>query len=278
MKEALMTVAKIPLLLLTAITLSSSAIAAKKAPVIVKEGTGTFQGDLFLPNQTGKPLPLVVVVHEWWGKNTYPEMRASRIAEELGYAALAVDLYGNSRIAGDPKEAQALSAPFYKDPEMGVKRLKEFIAAAPSAAVAASGAIDTSKIAVIGYCFGGGQALNLARADQMPENENLLGVVSFHGSLASTLQAHKPIKTKILVLHGGSDQMVKPQDVANFKAEMKKAGADLSFISYPKATHAFTNPEATELGKKYHIPISYNAEADKKSWDEMVTFLRKIFE
>ena len=220
---------------------------------------------------------MVVVVHEWWGKNNYPEMRAKKIADELGYAALAVDLYGDGKTVVTPPEAQGLATPFYKEPSIGVKRLKAFIAATPDAAKKASATVDLSKLAAIGYCFGGTQVLNLARADDFPSDEKLLGVVSFHGGLASSLKPHEPMTVKILVLHGADDQFVKPDEVKAFKEEMKKANADMQFIAYPGATHAFSNPESTKNGKKYNIPIAYNAKADTDSWKQMKAFLKTLF-
>lgn len=256
---------------------SSSALAARSTGVTIEENGKGYHGELFVPENPAGALPLVVVVHEWWGKNGYPEMRAKRIADELGYAAVAVDLYGDGKTVETPKEAQALAGPFYQDPMLSVERLKKFIAAAPAAAEKVKSALDLSTIAAIGYCFGGAQVLNLARADQMPQGEDLVAVVSFHGNLASSLKAAGPIKPKLLVLQGGADQFVKPDEVARFKAEMKKDQADLTFISYPGASHAFTNPKATEVGKEYKIPIAYDEKADADSWKQMKEFFRRIF-
>jgi dienelactone hydrolase len=255
----------------------SAAFGASTVPVNVKDGDKTYLGTLYIPTKAKGPLPMVVVVHEWWGKTDYPDMRAKRIADELGYAALAVDLYGEGKIATTPPEAQSLSSPFYKDPLIGVNLLQKFIAAAPDAAKTANASIDPSKIAAIGYCFGGTQALNLARSEQMPNGDKLLGVVSFHGGLASSLKAPAPITTKLLVLQGGADQFVKPDEVAAFKKEMSDDKADMTFKSYPGASHAFSNPKATENGKKYNIPIAYNAKADKDSWSMMKTFFKNLF-
>ena len=265
------------LLFASAISISAEAFAAQSVPVTVKDGATSLKGDLYLPDAPAGSLPLVLVVHEWWGKNEFPASRARRIADELGYAALAVDLYGQAKSASTPQEAQALAAQFSKQPMLGVNRLNKFISTAPIAAKKAPASIDMSKIAAIGYCFGGGQVLNLARANRLPKNQNLAGVVSFHGTLSSKLEAKTPIQPKLLVIHGDSDQMVKPQEVVQFKDEMERANADLTFLSYPGASHAFTNPNATEVGKKYDIPIAYNAEADTKSWNEMATFLQRIF-
>jgi len=256
---------------------ATSALAAKSTPVDVKEGGTTYKGTLFYPDNAKGTLPLVIVTHEWWGKTDYPDMRAAKVADELGYAALSVDLYGEGKTLSTPPEATKVSGAFYKDPAMGVKRLQEFAQAAPAAAKKAGVAIDPSKFAAIGYCFGGTQVLNLARAGGLSGKEKLLGVVSFHGGLESSLKAKAPIKTKILVLTGAADPMVDAKQVDAFKAEMKKDKADLKVVSYPGAKHAFTNPKATELGTQFNIPIAYNAEADMDSWQKMKGFLRGLF-
>ncbi len=263
--------------LLLASTVSLSAMAAQSKPVDVKEGNVTYRGELILPEKVQKDLPLVVVVPEWWGKNDYPLMRAKRIADEFGYAALVVDLYGEGKVVDDPKAAGDLAGPFYKDPMIGVNRLKAFIAAVPALAKAANVSVDMNKIAVIGYCFGGTQALNLARADSLPKGEDLRGVISYHGGLASPLAAKNPNEVKFLVLHGADDKMVTQKDVDAFKAEMKKAKANLDFHAYPGAVHAFTNPKATEIGQKFGIPIAYNKKADEDSWKRTKKFLSGLF-
>lgn len=260
---------------LIAFTFSLNALAAQSVPVRVKEGEQTFQGDLYLPKKRSqKPLPLVVVVHEWWGKTQYPKMRAEKVADELGFATLAVDLFGAGKTATNPQDAQGLATPFYNDPAQGVKRLQAFIAAAPEAAQGAKAAIDPKRIAAVGYCFGGAQALNLARSGQLPGNFKLDAVVAVHASLASKLKSQGKIEPKLLVLHGEADPMVKKEEVDAFKQEMKDAHADLKFVGYPDALHAFTNPRATEIGKKYNIPIAYNKSADTQSWKEMTRFLK----
>jgi dienelactone hydrolase len=251
--------------------MSTASFAVTSTPVTFKEDGKTFQGEMYLPTNTKGPFPLVVVVHGWWGKSKHPVTQAKRIAEELGYAALAVDLYGDGETVGTPQEAQALAAPFYEDPSMGVERIQKFIAAAPK------NSVDVSKVVSIGYCFGGTQSLNLARSGKMPDAAKLLGVVSFHGGLSSSLKAEEPIRAKILVLHGAADKMVTDQDVMAFKEEMSKAHADLTFIAYPGALHAFTDPDATKTGERFNIPIAYDANADKDSWQRLREFLKETF-
>lgn len=267
----------IGLALVLFIAVTTSASAAKVIPLTFEQAGKSYKGDLVLPSHPHGPLPLVVVVHEWWGKTDYPEMRGQQVADELGYAALVVDLYGEGKTASDPKGAQDLATPFYQNPQTGVALLKQFVSQAPSAAKKAGATLDMNRLGAIGYCFGGTQVLNLARADNLPRGENLLGVVSFHGGLASSLKARKPIHPKLLVLHGAADKLVDEKQVAEFKKEMKDDKADLTFIAYPGAVHAFTNPKATEIGKKYGIPVAYDAKADSDSWNRMKDFFKTLF-
>ena len=133
--------------------------------------------------------------------------------------------------------------------------------------------VDSDRIAAIGYCFGGGVVLNMAR-----QGLELKGVVSFHGSLAAILRAQPGVvRAKILVLNGADDKFIPPEQIEAFKQEMKNAGADFRFVAYPGAVHSFTNPDADNLGKKFNLPLAYNAEADKKSWEELKQFLAAIF-
>jgi dienelactone hydrolase len=212
------------------------------------------------------PRPAVLVVHEWWGLNDYVKRRARMLAE-LGYIAMAVDMYGNGRMGNDPGAAQALAMPYYSHPDMAKK-----IFDAALVEFKKNPNVDTTRIAGMGYCFGGGIMLNLARM-----GEPLKGVVSFHGGLVGTPADKNLTKAEILVCHGDSDSFVPPAQVALFKKQLDSIGKNYTFKSYPGATHAFTNPDATELGKKFKLPIAYNAAADTASWNDMKEFFGKIF-
>lgn len=216
-------------------------------------------------NKEGKR-PGVLVVHEWWRLNDYPKMRARKLAE-LGYVAMAVDMYGGGEIADNPKDAEKMSTPLYQN----LQRAKSRFDAALKKLKTYS-EVDTNNIAAIGYCFGGGIVLNMARL-----GEDLKGVVSFHGGLVGAPANKDLLKANILVCHGAADQFIKPQEVAEFKKQMDSIGADYTFKQYPGATHAFTNPKATEMGEKFKIPIKYNAAADSASWADMKEFFARIF-
>ena len=209
--------------------------------------------------------PVVLVVPEWWGLTDYPRMRAKELAK-LGYLAMAVDMYGNGKTVDNPTDAQNMSMPFYQNPQMGFKRLM-----AAAAKIKSDPHADTSKIAAIGYCFGGGMVLNAARM-----GADFDGVVSFHGSLVGAPAKKGLIKTDILVCHGDADPFVPAKDVEAFKKSMDSVGAHYTFKAYPGALHAFTNPGATELGKKFNLPIAYNAAADSASWNDMKEFFGRV--
>lgn len=216
-------------------------------------------------NTEGKR-PAVLVVHEWWGLNDYAKMRARELAK-LGYIAMAVDMYGNGQRGDNPTDAQRLAMPFYQDPQLAKTHFEAALNKLKTYAQ-----VDTNNIAGIGYCFGGGVLLNLARM-----GEHLKGVVSFHGSLVGTPADKNLLKAKILVCHGNDDTFVPPAEVAQFKKQMDSIGASYTFKGYDGAVHAFTNPNATAMGEKFKLPIKYNAAADTASWNEMKTFFSALF-
>lgn len=209
--------------------------------------------------------PGILVVHEWWGLNDYSRGRAKQLAE-LGYIAMAVDMFGDGKQGNDPAAAQALATPFYKDPTLSKTRLDAALNKLKSYSQ-----LDTAHVAAIGYCLGGFVVLNAAKL-----GADLKGVVSFHGGLGGVPVKKELVKAKILVCHGEADDFVN-KEVAPFKKSMDSAGVEYTFKSYPNATHAFTNPNATENGKKFNMPIKYNAAADTASWNDMKDFFSRIF-
>lgn len=211
-------------------------------------------------------LPVVLVVHEWWGLNDYVKSRVKQLAA-LGYLAIAVDMYGDGKMGTNPDEAGKLATPFYQNPALAKSRFD-----AALAKIKLYPQADTSKMAAIGYCFGGSVVLNMARL-----GEALNGVVSFHGNLVGVPVNKNLLKAKVLVCHGADDQFVKPEEVAAFKKQMDSINADYTFKQYAGATHAFSNPGATAMGEKFKIPIAYNAAADSASWNDMKDFFGKIF-
>jgi dienelactone hydrolase len=217
-------------------------------------------------SNTAAKLPVVLVIHEWWGLNGYVKGRVRQLAG-LGYLAMAVDMYGDGKMGNNPDEAGKLAMPFYTNTALAKSRFEAALAKIKTYSQA-----DTAKIAAIGYCFGGAMVLNMARI-----GEGLNGVVSFHGNLAGLPADKNLLKAKVLVCHGADDQFVSAGEVAKFKKQMDSIGADYSFKQYAGATHAFTNPDATAMGQQFKIPIAYNAAADSASWNDMKDFFEKIF-
>jgi dienelactone hydrolase len=217
-------------------------------------------------NKQGKR-PGVLVVHEWWGNNDYARKRADMLAE-LGYTALAVDMYGDGKVVTTPEEAQAAAGAVYGNLEGARARFQK-----AQEILSLHDTVAGDDVAAIGYCFGGGIVLHMART-----GADLDGVASFHGSLTTKTPAEAgKVEAKVLVLHGAADPMVPPADVEAFKKEMDAAKVDYTFKAYEGATHAFTNPAATEVGKKFNLPVAYDATADQQSWDELKGFLEKTF-
>jgi len=247
-------------------TSSVKAAAIIEQPVTYSVDGKNFNGYIdYDSNQAGKR-PAILVVHEWWGLTNYTRNRAKQLAG-MGYIAMAVDMYGNGKIAEDPKTAQEYATPYYKNPALSKTVLDAAIDKLKTLPEA-----DTSKMAAIGYCYGGFIVLNAAKL-----GANLKGVVSFHGDLSGVQPDKNALKAKILICQGGDDKFVTPEQGSAFKKSMDSAGISFTFKSYPNATHAFTNPEATAYGKKFNMPIEYNAAADSASWHDMKDFFKTIF-
>ena len=219
-------------------------------------------GEYFLPDNAGKPAPVVLVVHAWDGLGDEVRSKASRLAEQ-GYIAFAIDVHGEGILHTDFSKVQEVLGPFMMDRPMLLGRL----VAALEAAKTIPGA-DSNRIGVMGYCFGGTCALDLARSG----GPDIKAAVSFHGGLATNgLEASK-ITAPLLVLHGHDDPMVPPEAVAEFQREMTEREADWQLVSYGHTVHGFTRPEANnpELG------VVYNARADARSWQSMLQFFAEV--
>jgi dienelactone hydrolase len=251
-------------------TLVLAGVVISRAEVIGKTvdytaGGVASKGYIAYDNSVKGKRPAVIVVHEWWGVTDYPKKRADMLAK-LGYVAFAADMYGG-KIADNPADAQKYSGESMKD----FSSLKDKFSAVIDL-LKKNEFVDPSKIAAIGYCYGGGVVLNMARA-----GFDLKGVVSFHGNLTAVEPAQQgKVKAKILVCNGGADKFISEDNINNFKKEMTSAHVDYSFKSYVGGLHAFSNPAATELGKKFNMPIAYNEKADKNSWADMKKFLKTV--
>jgi dienelactone hydrolase len=209
--------------------------------------------------------PGVLIIHQWTGLTDYEKMRARMLAE-LGYNVFAADVYGIG-IRPQPPESGKISGQYKQDRKLFRERM-----IAGLDVLRADERTDPSKLAAIGYCFGGTGVLELARA-----GVDLDGVVSFHGGLAAApeLAAKKgAILAKVMVLHGAADPYVPSAEVDAFKKEMEAAGANMKMVSYNGAVHAFTQKMAGDDPSK---GAAYHEQADRRSWEDMKRFFVEIF-
>jgi dienelactone hydrolase len=205
----------------------------------------------------------VLVGHDWSGRNARAERVASELAQK-GYVALAIDMYGEGQTGETVEEKMALMGPLNRERGRLMARVQ-----AAAACLRGLERVDGTRMAALGFCFGGLCALDLARS-----GEDIAGVVSFHGLLnPPPAELLKPIKAKLLVLHGHRDPMVPPEQVAGFEKEMAEAGADWQLTSYGNAVHAFTNPDANnpDMGTVYDATVA------NRAWKSCHDFLEEIF-
>jgi dienelactone hydrolase len=250
----------------------AAGIDATEAAIVTKEidyrveGT-TMKGYMAYDDAIEGQRPGILVVHEWWGLNDYARKRARMLAK-LGYTAFALDMYGDGRQAQHPDDAKKFSGEVVNNLPMEKAR---FTAALD--VLRTDKTVDPQRIAAIGYCFGGGVVLQMARS-----GVDLAGVASFHGMLGTATPAQAgAVKAKILVMTGADDPFVPAAQVAQFKQEMDAAHVDYKVIAYPGAKHAFTNPGADKYGKEFKLPLAYNKAADQASWQEMQEFFQQLF-
>ena len=239
--------------------LSSPVFAA--GPIVTQSieysaGGQRLVGYLAYNSSVKTPRPGILVVHEWMGLNAYAKKRAEDLAKE-GYVAFALDMYGDGKEI-PASEAGAMSRKIGTDFALIPLRFNaalEVLKKTPQ--------VDSTKVAAIGYCFGGGVVLNMARL-----GVKLSGIVGFHSSINTGLTAQAgDVKTKLLVIQGDGDPAANAAAQAKFQAEMKAAGADFEHIIYPNlAIHNFTNPEGS----------GYSPKEAEMAWNSMLGFFKKV--
>lgn len=213
-------------------------------------------------NVPGKK-PAVIVIHDWTGKNQFACKKAEKLAE-LGYVGFALDMFGKGKLGKTKEEKSALIKPFLDDRTLLQSRLFAALQTVQQLEM-----VDATNIGVIGFCFGGLCALDLARS-----GADVKGVVSFHGLFHDRgILPKPPIKAKVLALHGYDDPMCTPEQVAAFASEMNAANANWEIDMYGNTLHAFTNPEANDRD----FGTVYNQQADNRSWTRMTAFFQEIF-
>jgi dienelactone hydrolase len=252
-----------------ALSCASTAYAAlQEEAVSYKDGDTVMKGFIVYDDASKAKRPGIIVVHEWWGITKHVREEARKFAGQ-GYTAFIADMYGDAKTADNPKDAGALSGAVRKNPAAMLSRFN-----AAKDALSKHATVDATRIGAAGYCFGGSVVLDMARAGL-----DLRGVAAFHAGLgAAGPQAEKgKVKSKVLVLNGEADPFIKPDSIDAFKKEMAAANVDYRYLSYPGAVHAFTNPEATEKGKQFNLPLAYDAAADKQSKAEASKFFSEAF-
>jgi dienelactone hydrolase len=223
---------------------------------VLLEGYLAFNADI------SKPRPAVLVAHDWSGRNAFACQKAETLAQ-LGYVGFALDMFGKGVLGQTKEEKTELIKPFVTNRKLLMKRMLSAFETLKKIDV-----VDTTRIAVIGFCFGGMCALDLARA-----GAKLRGVITFHGLLNAPTANTDKIYAKILALHGHNDPMVPPEQVAAFEQEMDQAGADWQVHIYGNTMHSFTNPSSHDKD----FGTVYNETADKRSWVSAQNFFKEIF-
>jgi len=241
--------------------------AVQEEAVTYKDGNTVLKGFIVYDDAVKAKRPGIIVVHEWWGITKHVRDEARNLARQ-GYTAFVADMYGDGKTADNPKDAGALAGTIRKNPALMQSRFN-----AAKASLAKHPTVDGARLGAAGFCFGGSVVLDMARA-----GADLKGVVAYHAGLGASgaPAAAGKVTSRLLVLNGEADPLVKPEDIEAFKKEMSAAKVDLRFINYPNALHAYTNPEATEKGKQFNLPLAYHPEADKQSKAEAAKFFDAV--
>ncbi len=218
----------------------------------------TMKGYIAYDQNAERQMPGVLIIHEWWGHNEYVRERADMLAD-MGYVALAVDMYGDGKQAGHPGDAQKFAMSVMGNLDVAKARFDQALVA-----LKANPKVDPNNIAAIGYCFGGSVALTMANAGY-----DLEAVAAFHSGLQLPVMPNENLSAKVLVCNGADDPFIPQEQEDAFIAAMDSAGVDYKYIEYEGAVHAFTSKGADKLGQKFELPLAYNADADSASWEEL---------
>lgn len=228
-----------------------------------RHGDTELQGFLAWDDSIEGKRPGVLVVHEWWGLNDYARRRTEQLAK-MGYVAFALDMYGKGKVTEHPQQAGQWASMVRANTENWVSR-----AVAGLNILKNQELVDTSRLAAIGYCFGGSTVLQLAFA-----GEDLKAVVSFHGALpVPTQEQAKSAKASILVCHGSADALIPRETIQKFIEALNKGGADWQLIEYGNARHSFTVPGVDKVGIEN---LKYDAKADHRSWQDMQNLFKEV--
>jgi len=216
-------------------------------------------------NKKGKR-PGILIVHEWWGHNSYVRERADMLAS-LGYTAIAVDMYGDGKQANHPDDAGKFAMSVMSNLPEATARFNAAINLLQQ-----QESVDKEKLAAIGYCFGGSVVLTMANS-----GTDLDAVAAFHSGVALPVMPNKDLKARVLVCNGADDPFVNKESISTFKTAMDSIGAKYEYIAYPGVKHSYTSKEADANGEKFKLPLAYNADADQKSWKSLQQLLKDVF-
>lgn len=245
----------------------------KELPVKLKGEEVTYASDstnlkgyIAYNSNTNEKYPGVLIVHEWWGHNAYVRQRADMLAE-LGYTALAVDMYGDGKQANHPDDAGKFAMSVMTNLPEATARFEAAMNLLKSHA-----SVDEEKIAAIGYCFGGSVVLTMANS-----GADLDAVAAFHSGVQLPVMPTDKLKAKVLVCNGAEDPFISSESVEAFKSALDSINADYEYVTYPGVKHSFTSKEADANGKKFGLPLAYDADADEKSWTSLQQLFAEAF-
>ncbi|WP_299361793.1 dienelactone hydrolase family protein [Winogradskyella sp.] len=210
--------------------------------------------------------PAVLIVHEWWGHNDYVRERADMLAN-LGYTAMAVDMYGDGKLADHPDDAGKFARSVFTNLPEAKARFNAAVSL-----LKAHESVDGDKLAAIGYCFGGSVVLTMANS-----GADLDAVAAFHSGVTLPVMPNEQLKARVLVCNGAADEFISPESITTFTKAMDSIGAQYEYIAYPGVKHSFTSKTADANAEKFNLPLAYDADADEKSWNSLQELLKEVF-
>ncbi len=241
-------------------------VSVKGTEVHYASDSTQLKGYIAYDENTSEKRPGILIVHEWWGHNAYVRERADMLAE-LGYTALAIDMYGDGKQANHPDDAGKFAQAVFKNLDEAQNRFNAAIDV-----LKAHQSVDDDKLAAIGYCFGGSVVLTMANL-----GADLDAVAAFHSGVTLPEMPNDKLKARVLVCNGGADPFIGEEGVAIFKSAMDSIGAKYEYISYPGVLHSYTSKYADENGEKFSLPLKYDADADAKSWQSLQDMFKDVF-
>lgn len=220
-------------------------------------------GEAFVAFEGEGKKPCILIAHAWAGQHEIDRDYAQKLAK-LGYIGVAIDMFGKG-VRGIPgADNSHLIEPLVSNRALLLMRVNAALKFAQGLENC-----DTSKIAIMGFCFGGMCALDLARSG----SDEIKTAVSFHGLFYPNGLEPAPIKSKILVLHGFDDPMATPEDMVELGRELTAGGADWQIHAFGKTSHAFTNPGANNPA----AGLLFSEKSRDRAWAMFESHLAEVF-